>query len=127
VPPPSPPRPTIQNSGQEQPMIVTICFAFISRPHPFLQPASGQIFKDDGNAFPLLLLEYLLYENRATWEASMCLCWGTTILTFFEKMKIPDPLMDAILNSKTHLRKPFFVFTSCFVHVWLHSLQKVLL
>ncbi len=32
------------------------------------------------------------------------------ILTFFKKVKSPDPLMDEKLNSKTHLQKPFFGF-----------------
>jgi hypothetical protein len=52
---------------------------------------------------------------------------GTMILTFFEKVRNRDPLMDAKLNSKTHLQKRFFVFLSRFLRVWLQSLQKVLI
>jgi hypothetical protein len=41
----------------------------------------------------------------------------------FEKMKDPDTLMDAKLNSKAHLQY-VFNFLSRFVHVWFQSLQK---
>jgi hypothetical protein len=47
-------------------------------------------------------------------------------LTFFEKVKSYDPLIDAKLNAKTHLQKPFVVFSSRFVCSWLQSLEKVL-
>jgi hypothetical protein len=36
------------------------------------------------------------------------------------------PLMDAKSNSKTHLQKACFVFSSRFVHFWLQILQKML-
>jgi hypothetical protein len=49
------------------------------------------------------------------------------ILTVFENVKSPDPLMDEKLNSKTHLQKPIFGFSSPFVSFWLQSSQKLLI
>ncbi len=47
----------------------------------------------------------------------ICTLQVITILTFFAKVKSPNTLMDAKLNSKTHLYKPLFVFSSRFVRV----------
>jgi len=44
---------------------------------------------------------------------------GTTILTFFDKMEPPRPLIVAKLNSKKHLKYTFLAFLSRFVRVWL--------
>jgi hypothetical protein len=48
-------------------------------------------------------------------------------MVHFLKVKILEPLMDAKLNYKTKLQKPFIVFSSRFVRVWLQSYQKVLI
>ncbi len=45
-------------------------------------------------------------------------------MVHFLKVKILEPLMDAKLNSKTHLQKLFIVFSSHSVSFWLQSLQK---
>ncbi len=36
--------------------------------------------------------------------------WGTMIMPFLKKVKAPGPVMDAILDSKTHVEKPLFDF-----------------
>jgi hypothetical protein len=51
--------------------------------------------------------------------------YGTTNLTFFQKVKNTDPLMEAKLKSKIQLLKTFFDFWSRFLQVWLQSFQKV--
>jgi hypothetical protein len=48
-------------------------------------------------------------------------------VTFFEKVKILEPLMAAKLSSKTHLQKPLIIFSSHSVPFWLQSLLKVLI
>ena len=50
---------------------------------------------------------------------------GTTNLTFLKKIKNPDPVMGAKLNSKTHLRDTIFDCLSRFGRVKHQSLQKV--
>jgi hypothetical protein len=40
---------------------------------------------------------------------------GTTILTIFEELKAHDPLVNAKLNSKRHLQKQLFVFSTVFL------------
>jgi hypothetical protein len=71
-----------------------------------------------------------MHEGGGCCAGSVTLCNRTleytSILTFFEKVKSYDPLIDAKLNAKTHLQKPFVVFSSRFVCSWLQSLEKVL-
>ncbi len=45
-------------------------------------------------------------------------------MTVCVKVNSLDPFMDAKLNYKIHFLKPFFVFSSRFERILLHSLQK---
>ena len=73
-----------------------------SAPHP---PPAGRV-EGEGetgtigyNDFDLFTEYVLIFVTTVHSTVDL----GTTILTFFEKMKNPDPEMDAKLNSKKHL------------------------
>ncbi len=46
---------------------------------------------------------------------------STTIVTFFETVNNPKPMMEAKLNYETHIQKTCFVIFCLFVRAWLES------